>query len=223
LSLPEAVEPLSSGLADQIYERLRSAVLEGGYAPGERVNPKVLAARFGASITPVRDALRRLENDGLVEIAPRRGVFIVRLTRQMARETFEIRMLLECGSADRVEGAPDRTAEHMVAIVAGMEGLQEGNTYTDYPRYLDLDRELHTELIRLYGNGRLLEIYSNLRWPVQLAIALTRSGDRRAEPTIEEHRAIVRAVEDRNPAALRAAIEVHLANALSDLLKHLTE
>src|SRR5690242_16025444 len=124
--LNQAVEPLNyDGLADQIYERLRRSILGGQYPPGSRVNPKELALRFRASITPVRDAIRRLATDGLVEIVPRNGVFIVRITREMARETFEIRELLECGSASRLSIVSNGTSGRMRAIAAEMEALQD--------------------------------------------------------------------------------------------------
>lgn len=224
MSLPEVVGPLNhDGLGDQIYERLRLAILTGRHRPGERVNPRALASHLGASITPVRDALHRLETDGLVEVAPRRGVFITRVTHEMIRETFEIRSLFEVGSADHIESVTDDTVERLTAIVDLMEALRQGNTYTDYARYLDLDRDFHTELILLYRNRRLLALYRNLRWTVQLAIVLTKSGDRRAVPTMAEHRAIVSAVADRDPIALRGAITLHLANALSDLGRRLPE
>lgn len=209
------------GIGEQVYERTREAILNGRFVLGERITIRALADSFRVSISPVRDALKRLESDGLVEIVPRRGVFVVQVTGEVVRETFEIRQIIECACAQHMDALTEDDIRDMNAIVDEMEALREENSFRDYPRYLELDSKLHLHFVEMIRNKRLSEIYRQLRWPVQLAVVLSRAEDHRAAAGIAEHRAIIAALSARDKDGVNEAISTHLSNAAQDMLRHL--
>ena len=83
------------GLSQQIYARLKSAILSGAFAFGERLSTEELAQHFEVSVMPVRDAMKLLEADGLVQITPRRGVFVTEVKVETVKEIFQIRRIIE--------------------------------------------------------------------------------------------------------------------------------
>src|SRR5215472_17363328 len=113
-----------SPLSDQLYELLKSEILTGSLRSKERVTVGGLAARFGLSPTPVRDALRRLGTDGLVDVSPRRGTTVATFDGKSVREIFHIRRIIECASADAVPHAPEALLTRIQNLAAAMEDLQ---------------------------------------------------------------------------------------------------
>ena len=87
--------------SDSVYEALRSAILSRSFAPGQRLNVHELAAELGVSLTPVKDALTRLEAEALIEIRPRSGTFVTAMSPDDVAEAFEIRCALECLAAEK--------------------------------------------------------------------------------------------------------------------------
>lgn len=220
-SVPAAGGISYDPLAVKVYERIRERILEAELRPGEQVRIKDLADAFGVSVTPVRDALRRLETDGLVEIAPRRGAFVRVITSEQVIETFHIRRIVECASLREVDRPSDSFLEHMREILAEMDSLRSGSTFTDYKQFVSLDRSFHGSIVDLAGSRLLSEFYQNLRWAVQPALVLARSREQRAAETVAEHRAILRAIEAGNQDKAAREIDRHLGNAQRDLLSHL--
>src|SRR4051794_31633183 len=91
-----------NGLSRQVYTRLKNAILNGTFAQGERLSTEELAKHFEVSIMPVRDALKLLEADGLVQIMPRRGVFVSEVNAKTVQEIFHIRKIIERGAVENL-------------------------------------------------------------------------------------------------------------------------
>lgn len=222
MNLTERVARIDrDGLSERVYTNLKGAVMEGKFAPGERLSPEELAKHFEVSITPVRDALKRLESDALVEVVPRQGVFVSQFSREAIQEIFDIRQLIEQACVERLHEISDATLQQLTEIMQQMEALNDGEKFRDYPRFIELDTQFHTFLVTMRGNRRLMELYEELQWPIQVVRGLSHANYHRADDTMAEHWAIINALIQRNVIEAQAKIAAHLHNATADLLRHI--
>lgn len=156
------------GTADLVAERIREAILSGGLAPGTWLRETRLAIRLGVSRIPVREALARLEADGLVERAPYKGARVVLLTLDQVIESFMLRSLLE-GFAAKL-ATPNMTPEEigrLRTLIGQMEECGRTGRYEDTPT---LHREIHSTIYSRCGSAKLLHWISELdnRFPRSL-------------------------------------------------------
>ncbi len=207
-----------SQLNEQVYDLLKGEIIKGNLSPGQRLSISDLANHLGVSVTPVRDALRRLSADGLVEIIPRRGTFVSEFNRRSVQEIFQSRRIIECASAKRLTEASDGLIHRMEKIMDEIQSLREGERFLDYARYITLDAEFHQCIVGLLGNQRISEFHKSLRWPVQVVRGLSYSNYQRAKDTVAEHAAILEAFKEKDVSKAKAAILDHLNNAEADLL-----
>src|SRR5215208_1879342 len=136
MTVPAAINPASPDLpatafdnrdlSSRVYQVLQQDILQGQFPPGARLSLDDLAERFGISVSPIRDALRLLAADGLVELRSRRGAFVTQPSRAVIHEVFQFRAILECAVVDYAiaAGAPVLTAlrAHVQAMPAPMGG-----------------------------------------------------------------------------------------------------
>ena len=207
-----------SPLGEQIYDLLRATILSGEFAPGQRLSPNELSERFQVSVTPIRDALRRLEADGLAEVRPRRGTFVFQFTAQDVRDVFESRRIIEQAAAEKLSIASEAISQQMSTLLDAMAVLIDGENVSDYPRYLELDKEFHTYIVEILQNRRLTEFYHGLRAYTYVARVLVPAAERRLPQTHEEHCKILEAFQQRDVARAKQAIAIHLDNAADDIL-----
>jgi DNA-binding GntR family transcriptional regulator len=207
-----------SHLSEQIYVLLKSEILEGELVSGTQLSSSALARELGVSITPVRDALRQLDREGLVNVIPRRGTFVAGLSRKDVREIFQIRRILELAAAEELLSAPESFVQEMERIQQETEQLVTGNEFSDQDRYAALDMDFHQHLVDLLGNERVSQLHRELRWSVRVARILHAAHLQRASQTTAEHAAIVAAVKARKVACLSVAIRTHLDQSESNLL-----
>jgi DNA-binding GntR family transcriptional regulator len=210
-----------SQLNEQVYDVLRKEILKGNLRPGQRLSIKALAGHLGVSATPVRDAVRRLEGDGLVDIIPRRGTVVSEFKRSNVRQAFQIRHIIESAAAERATEASEDDIQHMQEMVDEISLLRENERFREYTRYIDLDAEFHRCIVGLLENQRISTFYERLRWPIQVIRGLSYSEYQRARQTVAEHAAIARAFQEKDASKARAAIRDHLNNAEADLLRRM--
>jgi DNA-binding GntR family transcriptional regulator len=202
-----------AGLRAAARDAIRRLIASGRFKPGDRLGEPQLAAEIGASRSPVREALRELEQQGLVVSYPNRGCFVASLTPQDVEEVVTLRAWLE-GLAARL--ASDRLnrldLRHMGEIV---EQMARSDADQVRPR-ADLDAAFHLAIVRRSGNRRLLAIWESidpLVWLIRLR------GDSRA-PTSEqlatEHRELIDALKA-GPDAAEAAARYHVVRGLDHL------
>lgn len=207
-------------ISDDVYDQIRAAILERRFQPGERLSIPGLAARFDVSQMPVRQAVGRLHDEGLVEVRPRSGTYVAQAEEQDIAETFDIRRALERLAAETaVVRASDEDVEALDALVARMDGLVTG-VDTDPEGHDRLNTEFHRRLIALSGNQKLLEIYDQLNAHLRIARAHMSSQDwsRRVEREQDEHREIVGALRSREADALADALNRHITRSKSALI-----
>jgi DNA-binding GntR family transcriptional regulator len=191
-------------LGESAYARIRAAIREGGLEPGERLTETDLAARFGVSRTPVRQAIARLEAEGLLTHEPRRGLAVTRPDHQQVVELYVMREVLE-GAAARL--AAQHASETEIAAMAEIVE-HEPRSYGDARALAAVNQRLHGLLYLAAHNRYLLRSLEQLSATMSLLpTLLTRGG--RAEQAHAEHRAILKAILKRDGEAAEAAARRH--------------
>ena len=171
-AMPRQTQPPFS--KNQIYAALKSEIIMGRVAPGERLAVDALKARFGTSITPVRDALQMLNQEGLITIKPRSGYFVTRITLKTLRDMLELREILEVAAVERA--AATITVDQLEAL----QGVHAGYTGDDdqaYTRYTDENRRFHFLLAEASGNQELALAVRRLHDRLARFMVIRRAGD----------------------------------------------
>jgi DNA-binding GntR family transcriptional regulator len=137
---------------DQIYVALRTEIILGHRKPGERMAVDDLKARFGTSVTPVRDALQMLNQEGLITIKPRSGYFITQITLKALRDMLELREILETAAVER---AAEAITDAQLAALKKVHAGYAGDGDRAYTRYTDENRRFHYLLAQASGNQEL--------------------------------------------------------------------
>jgi DNA-binding GntR family transcriptional regulator len=203
---------------DEVYEALRQSILGHVFAPGERLQVEEIASKLGVSLTPVRHAIQQLATEGLIEIRPRSGTFVAKLTSRDVEETSDIRCALECLAAETAVhlAAPEQIARLRALVTQIAAPLQNDS---DRRRHEQDNLEFHRLLIECSGNRRLAEMYDTLNAHLQIArVHLQESyWERRLEAELAEHQAIVDALAARDLPALVWALRHHILRARKSL------
>ena len=210
------VPPAHGATVAFIVEELREDILAGRLEPGSRLIESDLTVRFAVSRGPVREGLRRLSADGLIEHWPHRGAIVRRLTEREIRELFSIRIEMEALAARLAAAAdaPDRRARFAASIAP---------IHSDAPRkpcdYLKENAAFHDAVMALADNLQLRELAGRL----QLPLIMAQVGDVLTAPVIEasvrEHRGIAKAILKRDPKTAAARMREHLERAAAVALK----
>jgi DNA-binding GntR family transcriptional regulator len=203
-------------LSDQIYEYLRGEILTGQFAPGDRLDLGELVGRLKVSKMPVKEAIGRLAADGLLDVQAQRGTFVRQIDARELGETFEVRRALEMLAGEQAVGRVKRSdLEELRRLIAGMEKSTEAG------RHLELNFEFHGLIVELSDNQKLIEMYHRLRVPIQVEGIHYRSENwvQRIAQEQKEHRAIVRALEQRDAQAVSRAISEHIKRGSVSLIE----
>lgn len=194
------------------YEQLRALILAGDLTPGSRLGQAALAEQLGTSRTPVREALRRLAGEGLVEFHPNRGFWTSDLGLEAVLRRLEVRLILEPGIAARA--AERRSDDDLVALRAAIEREERTSDPADAH---DASRDFHLALARATKNPELERTLESL-WIVEVGRRLMarraavhdwRTND------IDEHRDILDAVEGRRAGEAAEVMTRHVQDALA--------
>jgi DNA-binding GntR family transcriptional regulator len=200
-------------IVEYVVDHLRSGVLQGRYAPGQRLVEADLTQDLRVSRGPLREAFRRLSAEGLLEIVPNRGAMIRRLTLREMRELFQIRVGLETLAA--------RLAAEAMTDIATKETFEREikPIWDDRPRapgadYIDENHQFHDAVVAASGNKQLLGLTRQLRLPV---LMYQLAGTLKAEniaASLSEHRAIARAILDGDAKLAEKNVRDHLTRAM---------
>jgi DNA-binding GntR family transcriptional regulator len=207
-------------LREIVFEHLREAIIKGRLRPGERLMEMQLADEMGVSRTPVREAIRKLELEGLVIMVPRRGAYVADLSIKDVAETFEIRSALEAlAAALAAERITPEESEEMERILVRIGVAIEKE---DLQQTVALDEEYHNLMYQASRNDKLMQILNNLREQIQRFRVTTLAMPGRIQGVLHEHRNIAEAISERNSElAHRLALE-HIENAENALMEWMT-
>jgi DNA-binding GntR family transcriptional regulator len=202
---------------DLIAETLREEILRGEVEPGQALRQEELAERFGVSRLPVRDALLRLEAQGLVHVYPNRGAFVVALSADEVREIYEMRILLE---GDVIERAvPRMTAESWRRIDAAHA---DSTRTAGGPEWIEGDWRFHRALYEPADRPRQLATIENLRSTVARYSAGHDALPARTPEWLADHDAILEACRARAAVAAKQRLVRHLRRAMEHVLTKLS-
>lgn len=143
----------------RIYREVRRSIIMGHCKPGERMDVENLAHRFDTSVTPVRDALQMLSQEGLVTIKPRSGYFVARITLKQLRDMLDLRKILELAAIER---AALRVTDDQITTLRGVHAGYTGDDDESYDRYTDENRRFHFLVAQASGNQELADMVSHL-------------------------------------------------------------
>ena len=188
-----------------ILETLRERIYEGAYGPGARLNITDLARQLEASPVPVREALRNLESEGLVEFRLNRGVVVKELSADEVRELFLIRLPLESLAAS--EAVLRGSDDDYDALERLLKGIDKAKNITQWHA---LHEEFHREFYGLSQSPRLSGYVNVLRGQMRPYSKLSLSDPRHVKQAQEEHYAMVAAARKKDIAALRKILRSHL-------------
>jgi DNA-binding GntR family transcriptional regulator len=191
------------------YSRLKAAVRAGVLKPGQRIRENEMATQLDMSRTPVREALRRLEADGLLTFAPYRGMMISELDHQAVMELYQMREVLE-GTAAGL--AARHASEAEIGILEDLVAADKGSA-ADPKEASTHNRQFHGAVYRSAHNRYLLKTLNVLGDAMALLGMTTMSLTGRSDTAREEHAAIVAAIADHDAATAEAAARKHIREA----------
>ena len=209
-------------LRDVVFNTLRQAILKGELKPGERLMEIQLANKLGVSRHPIREAIRKLELEGLVLMIPRKGAEVAEITRQDMEDVLEVRTALEelavKDACDHITDA--QLSELKKASNEFKKALLEGK---DLVTCADADMHFHDVILSATNNRRLIQMLNNLSEQMYRYRMEYLKDERTHKTLIEEHDAIRRALKKHDKVKAGAAIRVHIDNQKRSILESLTE
>ena len=174
--------------ASMVTERLRDSIVDGSLVPGSQLSEAELATRFGVSRGPVREALQRLIQEGLVRAEPHRGVFVPVLTDADVRDIYLARMALESAAVHHIMASSksDLAAD---ALDMHVDRMAEAEAADDWEAVGRHDLDFHTALVAATGSERLQRMFSTVISETRLCLGVLTSADARGD-LVDEHRQI---------------------------------
>ena len=208
-------------LRDVVFKTLRQAILKGELEPGERLMEIQLAERLGVSRTPIREAIRKLELEGLVLMIPRRGAEVAEITRQDLEDVLEVRAALEeLAVKDACEHITDEQLQDLKKAANEFKRSLEG---TDLVACAEADIHFHEIIYAATNNKRLVQMLNNLREQMYRYRMENLKDKRTYRTLVEEHDAIRRALKKHDKEKAGAAINVHIENQRRSILASIME
>ncbi|MEU7849106.1 GntR family transcriptional regulator [Micromonospora parva] len=200
----------SVSLVDLAVSRLTREILSGKSDPGERLVEEQLTRRLGISRAPLREALRLLAQQGLVEHVPRRGVRVATLSDRDVRELYELRDVLERFAVRA--GIPVGTESELAGLRATLDQLREATRAGDRMAVAESHREFHVALVALAGNRQLSAVYGSILVKLQLYMAINlRREAELAQPLdgVHRHERLFEAVAGGDPEEVLTVLSGH--------------
>lgn len=195
-------------LGQRVYLTLRQAILSVSYRPGEILRKPEICEILGVSRSPVSDAVARLAAEGLVDVVPQAGTFVARFSMAEIREGAYLREAIELHAVERVAS---RITEDQVQLLRRNLTVQAALLADgDTPGFYQADADLHELILSFTGFRKLAAVAATAWLHVNRARQLILPVPGRVAQTLEEHRAIVAALEARDPVAARDATRQHL-------------
>ncbi len=204
-------------LADQVFERLESDILTEKYAPGEFLTELRLSEDMGVSRTPIREALRRLEQERLVE-STGKGIKVLGISEEDLFDIYTIRLHLEGLAAARTAQRADDEGIKALRRAIDLQEYYVTRHDADYIKYED--SEFHELLYRLSGSVTLFDTLYPLHNKVQKFRRASVQNENRAEQSLEEHKRICACIEERDAEGAQHAMTEHIRNAMGAILKN---
>ena len=195
-------------LRDVVFQTLRQAILRGTLQPGERLMEIHLAQKLGVSRTPVREAIRMLELEGLVTMVPRKGAIVAEITVSDLENVLEVRTALEELAVKKA--CQNMTEEELFQLKAAAGAFEEQLKNNDLLACAQADVEFHEIISQSTGNRRLIQILNNIREQIYRYRLEYLKDPSSHERLVTEHAAICGALEERNEEKAMEVVRIHI-------------
>lgn len=199
-------------LAQAAYEKLRNMILSGELPPESAITENSIVDRLAIGKTPVREAMRRLVLEGLLDVTPRLGYTVTAITRRDVEDLFQLRVITETAAAQL---AADRIDE------AALERLTELSAFGYDPEdresmltYMGVNAEFHDIIARASGNVRLADIVNRLLQEGRRFIQIAILSENHGQSVILQHLAIVDAIRSKDQYAIAEAVRLHVEDGM---------
>jgi DNA-binding GntR family transcriptional regulator len=206
-------------LSEDIAESIKAAIIKGKFKPGEKISEGELAESMGISRTPLREAFRKLENEGFIEIIPRKGAVVTEIDAQDVYDLYEIKSTLE-GLAARLAAVnmQDKDLEKLEKVNEELKVLIDQN---DLEAFYKAHTRFHEGFVKLSGNRRLNHIISNLNDHFKRfgIVSLTLPGQ--YENAIKQHEEIIQAFRKGNEKLVEERVKNNVMTGGKVLIDHL--
>ncbi len=209
---PIARHPLPA----QIVERLRAEIVEGKWGPGERLTEQMLCEIYGVSRTPLREALKVVETEGLLVLLPNRGAVITEPTLSDTRDKLRVLGALEGLAISLV--CVQATEDELLAVAKLHERMQDAHKRKQPRRYFEVNDKVHVALIAASRNQTLGDLHATLSRHIRRARLIANFKETVSDQSMAEHEAIVAAVMRRDASAAKQAIEAHMETVVEKLM-----
>lgn len=198
-------------LRDEVFNTLREKILKGSLKPGERLMEIHLAEQLGVSRTPIREAIRMLELEGLVKMVPRKGAQVAKISREDLQDVLEVRKALD---ALAVKLACERiTREEIIKLKEAESNFENSLKSEDTTLMAEADVAVHDVIHTASKNKRLKTMISNLAERIyRYRFEYIKQQSDGGKTLVEEHRTIIRCIENHDVEAAVKAVEIHIDN-----------
>jgi DNA-binding GntR family transcriptional regulator len=208
-------------LHEQVAQRLREMLVEGRIAPGGKLNERELCEVLDVSRTPLREAIKMLAAEGLVELLPNRGAIAVSLGEEDVRHTFEVMGGLEALSG---ELAAQRITDHELAEIRALHfEMMAAWTRRDLPTYYRINARIHRAINAAAKNPVLSATYDRVNARLHAFRFRSNQDEEKWKSAVDEHERMVAALAAHDAKAMRAVLSTHLKNKLDIVLQQLRE
>ncbi len=197
-------------LRDVVFQTLREAILKGDLRPGERLMELQLAAKLGVSRTPIREAIRMLEQEGLAVTIPRKGAEVARMTEKNMEDVLQIREALDDLA---VQVACDKMTEQQLKnLTLAMKNFENAIQTGNLSKIVAYDVEFHDIIYESTDNPKLVTLLSNLREQIYRYRVEYLKGKENYPMLIKEHETILEALREKNKERVVEAMRSHIRN-----------
>jgi len=212
-TLEDSDGPHRGATVDYVLEHLRSGIMQGRYAPGQRLIEADLTREIRVSRGPLREAFRRLSDEGLLEIVPHRGALVRRLTLREMKELFQIRVGLETLAAQLATEAI-RDPQIRARFQREIEPIWNEIPRVAGPDYIDENHRFHDAITQASGNEQLLRLTRQLRLTVLMYQLMSTLKPENIAASVAEHRLIAQAILNGDADTAQQQVRSHLSRAL---------
>lgn len=197
-------------LRDVVFNTLRQAILKGDMEPGERLMEITLANKLGVSRTPIREAIRKLELEGLVNMIPRKGAIVASISEKDMKDVLEVRITLEELAVKLA--IKNMTDEDIELLVKAGRNFENAVISRDIVEICEADVAFHDIIYNKTGNNRLIQIISNLREQMYRYRLEYIKDARTHSILISEHNDIIKCLKNKDVVAAQEAVREHVNN-----------
>jgi DNA-binding GntR family transcriptional regulator len=206
-------------LHEEAAERLRDLIVQGQLAPGARLNERLLTAQLGVSRTPLREAMKILATEGLVDLLPNRGAVVSQMDTARLAESLAVMGALESLAGELAcLAATDAQISEIRALHFEMLAYHARG---DLAGYFKFNQAIHLKIVKYSGNAVLYNIYRQLNGNVRRARYMANLSKERWDAAVREHDAILAALSARDVKRIKALLSDHLAHKLSSVMAEL--